>query len=53
MTYASGEISEGEYENLRNGHSTTVWINGDKYVGMYKDDKRDGKGIIIIITIML
>lgn len=45
MKYASGEISEGEYDHVRNGISHTVWGNGDKYEGMYKDDKRHGKGI--------
>jgi hypothetical protein len=29
------------------GHGVYTWINGDQYMGQYKDNKKHGKGRMI------
>ena len=31
---------------LRNGNGTMTWTNGDQYIGDWKNDKKDGQGIL-------
>ena len=46
MIYRSGRIYEGEWLNEhRNGRGFEQFTDGSKYIGMYKDNKADGKGV--------
>ena len=39
---------DGEYNSSgnRHGDGTLIWMNGDKYVGKFKDGYIDGRGTI-------
>ena len=44
--YPDGNIYDGGWaNNKRHGFGTLIWLSGDKYEGMFVDDKREGKGI--------
>lgn len=46
LIYKSGRIFEGEWSNEnRNGRGFEQFTDGSKYIGMYKDNKADGKGV--------
>ena len=34
------------YDNINYVYKTKIYENGDKYIGEFKNNKRDGKGII-------
>ena len=35
---------------IREGNGSFIWKDGDKYVGLYRNDKRNGKGILKLRT---
>ena len=39
-------VRSSSVTNWDNCYGTYVWDDGDKYVGEYKDDKRNGQGTI-------
>lgn len=45
VQYKSGVVYDGTVkDSLKNGHGTFVWPNGDKYVGQFKLNCRNGHG---------
>ena len=43
--YATAFVYAGCIEgNCTNGQGTKTWSNGDKYVGEFKDGKKNGQG---------
>ena len=51
MKFANGDIYEGQFENgLRHGNGTLKFANGKNnvYVGEFKNDKFEGKGILTV-----
>ena len=47
VSYKSGVVYDGTVkEYLKSGHGTFVWPNGDKYVGDFKFNCRNGQGIL-------
>jgi hypothetical protein len=45
VNYKSGVVYEGTVkDNLKSGHGTFVWPNGDKYTGEFKLNCRHGFG---------
>jgi hypothetical protein len=50
MFYAKEDMYDGEWENnMRNGEGELVRANGDVLRGVYRDDKRKGKGVLHIL----
>jgi hypothetical protein len=45
INYKSGSIYTGQLKNeLRSGKGTFIWPNGDKYIGEYESNLRNGFG---------
>jgi len=48
MTYGSGDIYEGEFENGKeHGNGTFRWKNGNVYEGEFVESKRHGWGKMV------
>ncbi len=45
-TYDNGDRYEGEFNNegLRHGYGTYYWADGSKFVGNWKNGKKQGNG---------
>ena len=45
IEYECGGVYDGEIKNnLRNGHGTYTWANGNQYVGEWRDNLQHGQG---------
>src|SRR5690606_27847137 len=46
IDYSTGDIYEGDWVNgLREGSGRELMANGDMYIGQFKDNRRNGKGV--------